>query len=175
MESAFFNITTCMKRKKLFYIPGIISLIGLPILVYFLIPSAKPSAVIKIYLLQDTVSGQSPNFSKIHIEDYFYGSIATKRKIEFDIGPDSPGRNIDKINSEFNLITNEIRIIKKSNDTNTVIKVSFGKLNTYGDIIWLLNQPIIYQLNKWALLDGTFYMINFKRNTSRKEVETLLL
>lgn len=176
MESVFFNIITCMKRKKkLFYIPGMISLIGLPILVYFFIPSAKPSTVIKIYLLRDRIYEQSANFSIITMENSFYGPTARKRKIEFDIRPDSTGRNNEMINFEFNLISNEIGIIKKFNDTNTIIKVTFGKLNTYGDIIWLLNQTMLHQCNRWGLLDGTFYIMNFKSDTSRKDIETFSL
>jgi len=175
MESTYFIIITCMKRKRLFYVPGIISLIGLPVLVYFFIPSVKPFTVIGIYLFSDRILGQSVNFPAKTRENSFYESISKKNKIEFDIRPDSTGRNIDKINSDFNLISNEIGIIKKLDDTNTVVKVSFGKLNTYGDIIWLLNQTMIHKLNKWALLDGTFYLMNFKRDTSEKKVEMLLL
>ena len=77
-----------MRRKKLFYVPGLISLIGLPVLLFFLGPEDPVyHTVLKIKLPADKPRNDGYlNFNKVD----FLHTIKHKKLISVDINDDDP-------------------------------------------------------------------------------------
>ena len=77
-----------------------------------------------------------------------------------NLNPQFTSRDKGITDSVFRFLSEKLEKFKLTNDTTTVIKVDFGNSNTYGQVVWLLNQTLILQLKKWAYIDNSFYFIN---------------
>jgi hypothetical protein len=145
-----------MKRKKIYYIPGLISLIGLPIL-FFFFPIEDPiqKCAVRFSIPSDAETKDSVEvFSKYSVKK----AIENKKIVTIDMGEyyfDEPYLT----NSKFNFVHNEIERLQFTHDTSTLLKVQLRNNNTYGDFMWLLNQALIYRVKRYALVDNDFYIL----------------
>ena len=153
-----------MKKKKLYFLPGIISIIGLPVLLFFLGP-ADPvyQNCIRLNLTSDAkdtvgISG----FTK----DYVYKSIEGK-KLETLFVDGIEEHPVDEHlvyiqNRKLRFIANEIERLKFAADTNAVLKIQFGEDCSYSNFIWVLNHALIYDFKRYALINNELYFFSSK-------------
>jgi len=125
------KVSTCilgdMKRKKLYYVPGMISLLALPFLIFFFEARFKPQTSIRICLMNDKMTKDSMifRFSKYN----FYKSIAGKKIIQVDLRKNELSRD-SILYVRLDLIKREIERLKSTGDTTSVIEVILGDSNT---------------------------------------------
>jgi hypothetical protein len=162
-----------MKRKKLYYLPGMISLIGLPILAFFFIPQQRKSErIIRFFLPKDKNEGSLKyRFTNQSVYD------AIKRKKIVDITLDHNNNRDDNYDIDTNyiykrkidFIVRTIESVKFTGDTNTVIKITLTESSTFGDLIWIINQAMIYHFNRYALINNVFYLIGCNEPSRLKQ------
>jgi hypothetical protein len=148
-----------MKRKKIYYFPGLVSIIGLPILLFFFRPEDRVQLTsIKLSLPSDRENG-GPSW-KIFSKANFYKSLRNKKIIAIDL---NDIRDDDKsefyFSGKLNFISREIENMQFTNDTSTIVKIDLGDANYYCDFIWLLNQALIYRFGRYGLVDNSFYFL----------------
>jgi hypothetical protein len=147
-----------MAMKKKYYVPGMISLIGLPILGFLFIPKPPPHLkAIRIFIPYDSKSNDPAliRFSKQTV----YQAISKKKVVQLDLSEDEYGRGL-LLKRKFEFILRELDRMNFTSDTTTVLKVNIDDNNTYGDVIWLVNQTLVYDIRRWAIVDNSFYFIN---------------
>jgi len=148
-----------MKRKKLYYIPGLISLIGLPILLFFMNPEdPEEKTCVKLFLPSD----EKPKDGNIKFSKYGVYDLVKKKKLttiylDEYIGFDD-SQELYLSNTKLSFIQREIERLEFTNDTSSVLKVEFDKQATYGQFIWLMNQTMLYHVRRFALVDNEFYL-----------------
>ncbi|HTE12311.1 MAG TPA: hypothetical protein VK645_15110 [Chitinophagaceae bacterium] len=153
-----------MKKKKLYYLPGLISIIGLPVLLFFLGP-ADPvyQNCIRLNLTSD--AKDTIGISRF-TKDYVYKSIEGKKlETPFLNGIEQNSGNEHFVyiqNKKLRFITNEIERLKFAADTNTVLKIQFGEDCAYGNFIWVLNHALIYDFKRYALINNELYFFSSK-------------
>jgi hypothetical protein len=125
-------ILLTMKRPKLLYTPGLISLLVVPVLFYIYQPAPiKTQTVIKFYVPKDDY--QLPNrlgYTRSLIKANLKG-----KKINTVYLNENHALNAKKL--EF--IAREALKLKFYNDTTQVIKVHFSDETTYNEFIQLVN------------------------------------
>ncbi len=134
----------------LFYTPGLISLMVVPVLFYILQPSIKTQTVIKFVVPKDDY--QSPNrfgFTRSAAIAALKG-----KKINTVYLDENHGLNTRKL--EF--ITREALKQKFYHDTTQVIKVRLSAETTYGEFVQLVNIMIKDGHKRYGLLDNDFYI-----------------
>ena len=161
-----------MRRKKLFYVPGLISLLGLPVLLFFLGPEDPVyHTVLRIYLPMDKAprGGLLTTFNKpgfLHI-------VNGKKLISVDINEYLwDDRSEYEFNRKLAFVPREIERLQFTGDTNAVFRLRFGKNNTYGQFIWALTMAGIYDVRRYAFFDDDFYFLT-NPSPERVTVETL--
>jgi hypothetical protein len=148
-----------MQRRKIYYVPGLISLIGLPLFFILFIPAVKPEMAIKLFLPYDRWCSDE-RYLLVFSKERFIRDIISKKIVEIDLGSNNIEENSKLGNDRKTLIYNEFTKFKASGDTNTVLKVRISKLNTYGEFVWLVNQTLVHKINRWMFEDGDFYFLN---------------
>lgn len=142
-----------MKRSKIFYTPGLISLLGLyPLLVIYPIGEIKIETCIKFFLPSDRKT--SEEYSLAYSKYVIYDGIRNKKIIYVNIDDSERGLR----NAKKDFIITEIKRLQFTYDTACVLKIGFGKSTTYGDFVWVINQAIIYGFKKYAFVDDCFYL-----------------
>jgi hypothetical protein len=146
-----------MQRRKIFYVPGLISLVGLPILLLLFGPEEviKPNAL-RLFLPSDEVAERGrASFSKASV----YKQMEGKNIIAVH-GEDYLSDVLERYryNRKSAFIIREIERLQFTNDTNAVLKVEFSDDNSYGDFVWLLNQTILYGIKRYAFMDSSIYI-----------------
>jgi hypothetical protein len=141
-----------MKRKKLYYLPGMISLLGLPVLLLLFLPERKASPVALKMLLPNDNTNNHP-FSKYAI----YKAIKFKKVTTVHLWDLVWPFEDYNLNAKMDFITREIERLQFTNDTNSVLKIEFGEENTYGDYVWIVNQALIYRVKRYAYADNSLY------------------
>jgi hypothetical protein len=147
-----------MKRRKLFYIPGLISIIGLPILLYFFGSDdfVQPT-VLKFSIPSD--KKDTPGLTAF-TRSNFYKTIKNKKIISVELYDplDDPGPNApDHFYSKMNFISREIERLQFTHDTSAMLRVEFSDWSTYGQFVDLINKAVIYRIKRYALVDNSFY------------------
>ncbi len=163
MESFALFILYTMKRKKIYYVPGIISLIGLPLLVWiFLLPHhleqhwTYPRPLRLAIPSETKVTGSMRNFSKYN----FLREIKRKKIIEVDLNEDWRSAYDSFLRSQKeSLIIQKISELQFFHDTTFILKVDFGDNNTYGDFMWLLDLSYRFRVRYYAFFDDSFYLL----------------
>lgn len=147
-------------RKKLFYIPGVISLIGLPIIIFLFFPEPKLDyRCFKLYIPSDEKSPKDgiPIFSKFSV----YSSIKGKKIERVQLH----NQGLDKDNEEYchyeklKFINDELKRLQFINDTSTVLKVEFYDESNFEDFIYVLNKARIYGYKRYAYIDDCIYFL----------------
>src|SRR5579859_2067283 len=107
-----------MKRKKLFYVPGLISLLGIPIIVFCFSQAYKPSKLtsVKLFIPADRkCDDQFISFSK----GCFYKSIKDKKIIRVDLNEPSALEQPYLFQHKLDFISREIERLQFTNDTSS--------------------------------------------------------
>jgi hypothetical protein len=153
MKNSLLCILVQLRSKKIYYVPGTISLFGLPFLLFLFIPKEKAP----LYCIQFVLASEDRSipFSKY----YFYRSIKEKKTIQIDISQEYPPEELYLFNAKLRFISRELESLQFKNDTSTVLKIKFGEANTYGHFIWVLNQALIYRLKRYVFVDNNFYLL----------------
>ena len=136
------------KRKKLYYVPGLISAIILPIVFICKTPKLKQQVAFEFYLPSDKVYQRYSSVNLIR---------ESKKKKILEIALDN---NHEQNQKKLELIRHEARKIKYYNDVSTVIKVSFSNESTYGEVVGLLNIMISDEHKWYGLIGNDFYIFN---------------
>jgi hypothetical protein len=141
-----------MRLKKICYTPGLISLLGLPVLLLLLSPE---DPVHHTCLRMAVPSDQKPHkgiktFSKYGLYDLIKG----KKLEQVSCWDDYDLYLIDR---KITFARNEMDRLQFLNDTFSVLKIELGTANSYGDFISLLNQAVKDDYRRYALVDNSFY------------------
>jgi hypothetical protein len=155
MKNSHLCILVQLRSKKIYYVPGTISLLGLPLLLFLFVPKAKAPLNCVPFVL--TSEDRNNPFSKY----YFYRSIKEKKIIQIDISQEYPPEELYLFNAKLRFISKELERLQFTNDTSTVLKIKFGEANTYGHFIWVLNQALIYRLKRYVFVDNNFYLLAY--------------
>jgi hypothetical protein len=118
-----------MTRKIRYYVPGVISLLGLPILLWIYTPHRKP----RPRVLSMFFPCEGPDASRYGFSKYsFLQEIKNKKLLCVDFNDTAQSRNRDFYARKLNFISQEIGRMQFSDDTTVVLKIKFGHSNTYG-------------------------------------------
>jgi biopolymer transport protein ExbD len=143
-------ILLTMKRPKLLYTPGLISLLVVPVLFYFLQPPIKKQTVISILVpKEDHQSSYGLGFSRVSV------TAALKSKkintVYFDGDHKLNARKLE-------FVAKEALKLKFYHDTTQVIKVRLSAETTYNEFVQLVNIMHKDSHKRYALLDDDFYI-----------------
>ena len=149
-----------MKRRRLYYTPGLISIIGLPILLFFYWPKATVAPTcLKVFLPTD--QKDDPGMIRFST-GMVYKSLKGKKIVTINLDVERFHEEDDRTQYVFykklHFVSQEIERLEFTNDTSTVLKVQLGANNTYGDYVWVLNQLFIYKVKRYAFTDDNFYV-----------------
>ena len=161
MEISFHCIFIRVKRKRIYYVPGIISLIGLPILVLLFLhrdhqPIQPVSKRIKFFLPSDRPD--EPYISRFSKQN-FLNRIKGKKVLEIDLNEPADSNRTFIMERKRAFITRKIEELQFLHDTTAVVKVDFDDINTFSDFMWILMEAKAYQLKTYAYFDNSFYLL----------------
>jgi hypothetical protein len=166
-----------MKRSRIYYRPGMISLIGLPLLVWmFLLPHHPEQSWIYPRPLKLFIPSERSSTRNIRLfSTYnFLSDIRGKKVLEIDFNETwSPGCDSLFISEKKDLIVRKIQDLQFLHDTTTVLKVDFGDKNNYGDFMWLLGLAHRYMLKRYAFFDDHFYLLGNPRPEPTPDLPTM--
>ncbi len=154
-----------MQRRKLKYVPGLISLIGLPLLLFVFGPNDKPKQnVLTINLpSDDTINTQI--FSRASTERMLKGKRI--EQIILNEIDDYDGGETYLSGRRQNFIQNELERLQFTHDTDTVLKIKLMDRNTYEQYISLLNLAVIDRYRRYVFIDDAFYFFADKSPIER--------
>jgi len=170
-----------MKKRKLFYVPGLISIIGLPVLLFFMGPKDKVyERVIRLNLPTD--KKDTPGILTFSREG-FYRSIKGKKIISIDMEepqysiPDYDEQANYRMDRKFHFITREVERMQFTHDTSTILAACLGAVNTYGDLIRLINHARLYNMKRYVYVDDCMFFlanpppVHYKENIEPLDVQ----
>jgi hypothetical protein len=156
-----------MQRRKLFYVPGLISLVGLPILLLLFGPEEEVrQTALRLFMPYDEPKDeQAAQFSKAKL----YESIKGKNIIAIH-GEDTRHDELEnfRYNRKMNFIGSELERLQFTHDTNTVLKIEFDEENAYADFIHVLNLAILYRVQRYAFVDNSLFLLSNPHPTHEK-------
>lgn len=144
-----------MRKKKLYYLPGIISIIGLPVLLFFwgppdpvrensiemVLPSADHSTTAPVTEAMIMKSVKDKKMLSLRLNDMVWN-----------------GQSAFLLQQKFKFVATQIESLQFANDTNAVLKISFGATNQYGQLMWVLNPAMVYDLRRYAMIGNDLYL-----------------
>jgi hypothetical protein len=138
------------KRPKLFYTPGMISLLVVPVLFYFYQPVIKYKTQIKFILPKDDHrSPDSFGYTNSMVKAYLKGKKINTVYLGYQ----------DILNDKkFEFIAQEALKLKFYHDTTQVIKVHLSEETTYGEFVQLVNIMVRDRLKRYSWMDDDFYI-----------------
>jgi hypothetical protein len=168
-----------MIPKRVAYVPGLISLIGLPIILILFGPEDKVQQTsLKCIMPSDDLHVSDTSFTKGNV----LKSVRNCKIEEVDlwsnvwdnIQSDMGNYTDDK---QHELVISEIERLQFTHDTTTVLKVQLSEGNTYGEFVWLTNLALIYRIKRYAFVDDAFYFLTNEPpiDYSRIPVDPLIL
>ena len=137
-----------MKRPKLFYTPGMISLLVVPVLFYMYQPTVKRQTVLKLFVPSEDKPSPYLRFSRSVVLAGLKG-----KKINTVYYDEDHSLNARRL--EF--IEQEALKLKFYNDTTQIIKVHFSNETTYNEFIQVLNIMYKNGHKRYTLLDNDIY------------------
>lgn len=147
-----------MQYRKIYYLPGLISLIGLPVLLYFFMPEVKERPVaLKLFLPTDDIS-EPPNirFSSFYIKNYIRQKKVKYLKLPYYY-ESMEGLEEYMYWSDKAYVWDQIRLGNLDCDTNKVFRVDLSSSHDYGDFVWVLNLATIHGYRKYAYMENSIY------------------
>ncbi|AXY73492.1 hypothetical protein D3H65_05650 [Paraflavitalea soli] len=166
-----------MRLPKLFYTPGLISLLALPLLIMYLVtPFGEQQYAIRMFLPSD----EKPPKGQLRFSKYSVWEAAKNKKIvevQFFFEPHS---QFDQFNqrAKLDFVRREIERLTITHDTNSVLKLELGEGITYGELVWIFDQLMIYGVKRYAWTDDSFYIFANEpqvRPEPLEEIHTRLL
>jgi|SRR6185312_5280827 len=150
-----------MNRKRIYYVPGMISLIGLPILIFILLyqghePVQLSPKRFKVFL--PSAHPDKPNIMRFS-EQNFLRKIKGKKVLEIDLNEPSGSNRTFIMDRKRSFICRKLEELQFLHDTTAVLKVDFGRTDTFSDFVWVLLQAKAYQLKIFAYFDNSFYLL----------------
>jgi hypothetical protein len=166
-----------MKSSRIYYRPGMISLIGLPLLVWmFLLPHHSEQSWIyprplRLFIPSD---GKSTRNIRIFSTYNFLSDIRGKKVLEINFNETwSPYCDSLSRSEKKDFIVRKVEDLQFLHDTTTVLKVDFGDKNTYGDFIWLLALAHKYMMKHYAFFGDAFYLLGNPRQVPIPDTQKL--
>lgn len=148
-----------MRLPKLFYTPGLISLLALPLLIMYLVtPLEKPQYVIRMYLPSDK-KPQKGSLSQFFSKYVVWEDAKHKKIIEVQFFHEPHGK-LDAYTKDAKLdfVRREIERLTFTHDTNSVLKLELGEGINYGELVGIFNYLQIYGVKRYAWTDDSFYI-----------------
>lgn len=136
-------------RKKIYYVPGLISLIFLPIIFFAILPSTKTFTVFNYVVPTSSKTTSTWAYSG----ENFMKQMSKKKIITFYLSNDH-----EFTKEEFTIIKLEVLKSKFTCDTNHVIAIHFSDSLYYGEFIRLLNMMYKYQFKRYGEWKNIFYI-----------------
>ena len=159
MEVCFSCILSDMKRMKFYYVPGLISLMGLPVLLFIWGPSDPVFRTAMRLRLPSDEAASGIGFTR----EGFLQLTKNKRILTIDL-EDLPiyPREADESarDHRFHFVKQEIQRLQFTHDTSTILRIGLGEDNTYGDFVWLCNYMTISAIKRYAVIDDNFYILS---------------
>ena len=150
-----------MRRSRIFYAPGFISLFGLLGLFLFFKPAEQPPLLyerpLRVWLPYDKgplkyKSGQI-RFTKQMIDR----DIKGKKLIEIDLdGYELSVSDSGLLHEKKQFIIREFQRMEFTGDTTYVLKVDLGNENSFADFMWLQKEAQRNHINRYAFIDDSF-------------------
>jgi len=145
-----------MKRRGWLYVPGLISLLGLPVVLLVWGPRDPVwETVMKVKLPSEAKDPGLLMFSRETVLRHLKG----KKVVSFWFD-DRPSHLYPETNpyrrSVF--LLNEMARQQFTRDTGVVLRVSFDARNDYGDVVWMLNNARLFDYRIYAYLDDDLYL-----------------
>lgn len=158
------------RQKKLYYVPGLISLFGLFILLFVFRPLEKLEikGVMGIHLPTDERIIDPEKFTT----GFIYNFLKSKKIEQVYLDEFDENGNISA--KKINFIKAEAERLQNLHDTSTVLKISFSKENNYGNFIEILDMAYAYKFRRFAYYDDEFVLVPNKEATSYNS-KTLLV
>lgn len=150
-----------MNRKKLYYVPGLISIICLPALLFLLGPDDPvQQSSLRLYLPKEKIIRSDSEFTKGNVSR----AIQERKVIDVALWDkyvySNEEWNTYMRDQRASFIQKEIEQIAFTHDSTIVLKVGLSAANTYGEFVWLINEANIYGLHRYAFFDDAFYFFN---------------
>jgi hypothetical protein len=142
------------KRKKIYYVPGIISLIFLPIL--FLIQNNHEIKKTRQYAIE--------YITPFEWDDYNYEIPAKRNYINVKLEGDTKNDSL-----HFLFIKNFAETIEQSKDTVIGLKIIFGSNIKYGTLISTLNCLLKAKIKTYIPIEDTLFVYYINRTDSCPE------
>jgi hypothetical protein len=143
---------------RLLYVPGLISLIGIPVFL-FVFPIQTPEEYKAFRVFLPTEEKDSLRYSRYSICQ----AITNKKITAVDMSENEADAYMNSTeagyftNRRFNFINSEIERLAFTHDTSKVLKVTLGEENTLHDFVQLYNIATIYLIKRYAFVDNDFY------------------
>jgi len=150
-----------MRKRKLYYVPGLISLLGLPVLLYYLGPGDPAiQTAIRINMPTDDIKPNPPGVLRFS-RWYVHQTLKNKKIIAVELN--DPSQEIDEIDrfrdqKKLDFISNEIARRQFTHDTSSIFKIEFGRGCTYGDFVWVPNLIRLYDVKRFVFIDDAYYL-----------------
>jgi hypothetical protein len=147
-----------MTLKKVYYVPGLISLIGLPVLLFLFGPEDKVEQhVLRLHLPIEKLTASDSEFTKGNVLKSMKGRKVIN--ITFWDKTNTGNQRLDDYvnNKKMLFIQNEMEQLQFTHDTTRFLKVDLNEENTYGEFVWLINQATILHYKRYAFFDNSFY------------------
>ncbi len=149
-----------MRKRKLLYVPGLISLVGLPILLFiFPIEDTPPY---KVALRFHIPASDNSTINHFYTDHWVQSQMKTKKITGIYLDSheyyDEAEKEFYK-KGKFDLISREMQRLSFVGDSSIVLQVELGPKNTYGEWVKLLNLATIYQLRRYTFSGNSFYFL----------------
>jgi hypothetical protein len=145
-----------MRKRRIFYVPDMISLLGLPILLLVLSPKIPPKQ--RVLTMVFPYDGPDPDLFRFS-KSSFLQDIKRKKLVYINLNYPDPANDSNLFLKKLDYISQEIARLQFLSDTFSVLKIGLGANNTYGNFIWLVNQAKIYGVKRYVLVDDNFYLL----------------
>lgn len=155
------------RRRKIYYVPGLISLIFLPVIFFETLPSNKFFTVIRYVTPSD--AQDQPN-TIAYTGQYFMKEIKKKKIIPFYLDED---HELNK--KKFSIIELESLRLKFTCDTNHVIAIQLSDSLYYGEFISLLNLMAKYKFKRYGDWKNVFYIFGEDPPDPENEIKPIYL
>lgn len=141
---------TPFMHPKLYYVPGIISLLMLfPLFYYTAQPKLHPPTVAKFYLPMDEATD---SFTWMFSLPYIEELVQSKQQTKFWLGEEEAHKKFS-----LQMIQQEALQLKLTHDTNRVVAAVLLPAATFEDFVSLINICLINENKRYALARDTFY------------------
>lgn len=145
-----------MEKKKLRYLPGIISIVGLPVLLFFW----GPRDPVKYTSIPVEMPGKlDRTVNSFAAGDIPGGAGESKKIISIDMNDMIWNEQSAHVfRQKLALVSQQIQYLQFTGDTGTVLKLGLGMKNDYQLLAWVLNEAMLYHLDRQLITADAVYL-----------------